>query len=174
MRKAALAAMGVMLAAWLTGCTSAAVTSGGGSSMDSARADAYDGPKARVVVSDFEDKMSSSGYYRADYGRGMKDMLATALFQSNRYILLERERMAAIEAERARRRPATKLEDADIVITAAITGFGSRRPPARSGRAGRSRPRIGSRHGRRCPRCCCRASSIRSRHRRAAMKSRAG
>ena len=123
MKRAALAAMGVILAAWLTGCTSAAVTSGGGSSMDSARADAYDGPKARVVVSDFEDKMSSSGYYRADYGRGMKDMLATALFQSNRYILLERERMAAVEAERARRKPATKIEDADLVITAAITGF---------------------------------------------------
>jgi len=91
--------------------------------MDSARADAYDGPKARVVVSDFEDKMSSSGHYRGEYGRGMKDMLATALFQSNRYILLERERMAAVEAERARRKPKTEIEDADIIITAAITGF---------------------------------------------------
>ncbi|MGH8221578.1 MAG: CsgG/HfaB family protein [Woeseiaceae bacterium] len=123
MRQASMWCTAVIAVAVLAGCTSAAVQSTGGPDMDSARAEAYDGPKARVVVAEFEDKMSSSGYYRAEYGRGMSDMLKTALFQSNRYILLERERMAAIEAERARRRPATKLEDADIVITAAITGF---------------------------------------------------
>lgn len=123
MKQAALAMTAAVAVVSLTACTSANVTSSGGPDMDSARAEAYDGPKARVVVSDFEDKMSSSGYYRAEYGRGMKDMLKTALFQSNRYILLERERMAAVEAERARRKPATKIEDADLVITAAITGF---------------------------------------------------
>ena len=132
MRTAGMAVMGVMLAAWLSGCTSSAVTSGGGPSMNSARADAYDGPKARIVVSDFEDKMSSSGYYRAEYGRGMSDMLKTALFQTNRYVLLEREKLQAVEAERARRKPAAKLEDADIVITAAITGF----DPGASGAGG--------------------------------------
>lgn len=112
-----------MLAGVLAGCTTARVQSTGGPDMDSARAEAYDGPKARVVVAQFEDKMSSSGHYRAEYGRGMADMLKTALFQSNRYILLERERMRAVEAERARRKSAIKLEDADLVITAAITGF---------------------------------------------------
>ena len=103
------------------------VTSGGGPDMDSARAEQYDGPKARLVVADFEDKMSSSGQYRGEYGRGMGDMLKTALFQTNRYVLLEREKIAAVEAERARRaqrgRPKVELEDADIVVTAAITGF---------------------------------------------------
>ena len=104
------------------------VTSPGGPDMDSARGEAYDGPKARIVVADFEDKMSSSGQYRSEYGRGMSDMLKTALFQTNRYILLEREKMAAVEAERARRTarkapPKVEIEDADIVVTAAITGF---------------------------------------------------
>jgi curli biogenesis system outer membrane secretion channel CsgG len=104
------------------------VTSPAGPDMDSARGEAYDGPKARIVVADFEDKMSSSGQYRSEYGRGMSDMLKTALFQTNRYVLLEREKMAAVEAERARRTarnaPAkVEIEDADIVVTAAITGF---------------------------------------------------
>jgi curli biogenesis system outer membrane secretion channel CsgG len=107
----------------LTACTSAAVTSSGGSDMESARADAYDGPKARIAIADFEDKMSSSGYYRGEYGRGMSDMLGTALFQTNRYIVLEREKLRAIEAERKRRGSKIKIEDADIMVTAAVTGF---------------------------------------------------
>ena len=132
MRTAGMAVATVVVAAWLGGCTSSAVTSGSGPGMDTARADAYDGPKARIVIADFEDKMSSSGHYRAEYGRGMSDMLKTALFQSGRYILLEREKLRAVEAERARRKPTTKLEDADIVITAAVTGF----DPGSSGMAG--------------------------------------
>lgn len=122
----------MLAAAWLGGCTSAAITSGSGPDMGSARADAYNGPKARIVVADFEDKMAGSHQYRAEYGRGMTDMMKTALFQSNRYILLEREKLRAVEAERARRKTAAKLEDADIVITAAVTGF----DPGQSGGAG--------------------------------------
>ena len=85
--------LALFAAAWLgLGMPAAAqVTSPGGPDMDSARAEAYDGPKARIVVADFEDKMSSQGQYRVEYGRGMSDMLKTALFQSNRYVLLERE-----------------------------------------------------------------------------------
>lgn len=107
----------------LTACASATVTSSGGSNMDAARADAYDGPKARIAIADFEDKMSSSGYYRGEYGRGMSDMLGTALFQTNRYIVLERDKLQAVEAERRRRGSTTKIEDADIMVTAAVTGF---------------------------------------------------
>ncbi len=107
----------------LSGCTTAGITSGSGSDMEAARAESYDGPKARIVIADFEDKMSSSGHYRAEYGRGMSDMLMTALFQTNRYIVLEREKLGAVEAERRRRNPKLKIEDADIMVTAAITGF---------------------------------------------------
>lgn len=123
-------AMFAALLLGLSGPAAAQVTSKEGPDMDSARAEAYDGPKARIVIADFEDKMSSQGQYRAEYGRGMSDMLKTALFQSNRYVLLEREKMAAVESERARRaartgaaQPRVQLEDADIVVTAAITGF---------------------------------------------------
>ena len=116
------------------------ITSPGGPDMDSARGEAYDGPKARIVVADFEDKMSTSGQYRAEYGRGMSDMLKTALFQTNRYVLLEREKLAAVEAERARRGarkapPKVEIEDADIVVTAAITGFDAESGGADIGRS---------------------------------------
>lgn len=107
----------------LTACTSASISSSGGGDMDSARAEAYDGPKARIAIADFEDKMSSSGHFRGEYGRGMSDMLATALFQTNRYVVLEREKIHAVEAERKRRGSKIKIEDADIMVTAAVTGF---------------------------------------------------
>src|SRR5437899_11413425 len=54
----------------------------GGPDIQSAQTEAYNGPKARIAVADFEDKMSSRGQYRIEYGRGLSDMLTTALFQT--------------------------------------------------------------------------------------------
>ncbi len=110
----------------LSGCltmTSSNVRDPGGPDMDAARAEAYDGPKARIAVIDFKDSTRNNRYWKASFGRGMKDMLVTALFKTNRFIVLERESIAAIEAERARfgRNPKQRLEDADIMITAAVT-----------------------------------------------------
>ncbi|HET6201894.1 MAG TPA: CsgG/HfaB family protein [Planctomycetota bacterium] len=115
------------------GCATAGVTSSGGTNMSNAQAEAYDGPKARIAVADFEDKMSSSGLYRAEYGRGMSDMLATALFQTNRYIVLEREKLSHVLSEqdlgasgRVRREaaaPIGEIEGAELLVTAAVTGF---------------------------------------------------
>lgn len=106
---------------------------GGGTDIQSIQAEAYNGPKARIAVKDFEDKMSSSGYYRAEYGRGMRDMLTTALFQTSRYIVLEREKLQGVVEELKHgtsdlfRKDATvplgELEGAELLITAAITGF---------------------------------------------------
>lgn len=105
----------------------------GGTDIQSAQAEAYNGPKARIAVADFEDKMSSQGQYRAEYGRGLSDMLTTALFQSNRYIVLEREKLAAVKGElqhgtsdlfrREATAPIGELEGAELLINAAITGF---------------------------------------------------
>jgi len=104
-----------------------------GPTIAGAQAEAYNGPKARIAVKDFEDKMSSTGHYRAEYGRGMRDMLTTALFQTNRYIVLEREKLGAVMDELKQgasdlfRKEATvplgELEGAELLITAAITGF---------------------------------------------------
>jgi len=123
--------MVLMLA--MTACATAQVTSTGGQNMASARSEAYNGPKARIAVSRFTDKMSTTGYYRAEYGRGMQDMLTTALFHSNRYIVLERETLTDVITEqdlgasgRFKKETAPQigeLEGADLLIVAAITGF---------------------------------------------------
>lgn len=120
----------------------------GGPDIQSAQAEKYDGPKARIAVKDFEDKMSSSGHYRAEYGRGMRDMLTTALFQTNRYIVLEREKLGAVMDELKQgasdlfRKEATvplgELEGAELLVTAAITGF----DPGASGGGGNIGGRI--------------------------------
>jgi curli biogenesis system outer membrane secretion channel CsgG len=111
----------------------AQVRPGQGPSMEQAQTERYDGPKARIAVADFEDKMSSSGQYRAEYGRGMADMLATALFNTNRYIVLERQKLTYVLAEqdlgasgRVKREtaaPIGELEGAELLVTAAVTGF---------------------------------------------------
>jgi curli biogenesis system outer membrane secretion channel CsgG len=101
--------------------------------MNAAQAEHYEGPKARIAVADFEDKMSSSGQYRAEYGRGMADMLATALFNSDRYIVLERQKLSYVIAEqdlgasgRMKRQtaaPIGELEGAELLVVGAVTGF---------------------------------------------------
>jgi curli biogenesis system outer membrane secretion channel CsgG len=111
----------------------AQVPPGQGPSLGQAQAERYDGPKARIAVADFEDKMSSSGQYRAEYGRGMADMLATALFNTNRYIVLERQKLTYVLAEqdlgasgrikRETAAPIGELEGAELLVTAAVTGF---------------------------------------------------
>lgn len=124
---ASVLVLGLIMGAW------ADLALAQGQDISSAQAERYDGPKARIAVADFEDKMSSAGYYRAEYGRGMSDMLATALFNTNRYIVLEREKLQAVIAEqnlgasgRVRREtaaPIGEIEGAELLITAAITGF---------------------------------------------------
>ena len=52
--------------------------------------EAYDGPKARIAVSRFTDK-TRTGWWSGAIGNGMADQLATTLFGTNRYILLERQ-----------------------------------------------------------------------------------
>lgn len=114
------------------------------------QAEAYDGPKARIAVADVEDKTSPAGraanlnmpglppgFFAAmmdsGVGRGMSDMLISALFNTNRYIILEREKIGNLLAEqdlgaagRVSRQTATpigEIEGAELLVTGALTGF---------------------------------------------------
>lgn len=125
----------------LWGCEmtpTAKVTSGeGGPSMDEARMEAYDGPKARIAVSQFTDKSAKGGHlhgwWNAQIGDGMRDMLATALFNTNRFIVLERQQIGEILAEqdfgasgRVKQETAAaigEIEGAELLVTGAITEF---------------------------------------------------
>ena len=121
----------------LVGCLtpppSARVQSSGGSDMGTARAESYHGPRAAIAVADFEDKTVGRGEYRPAYGRGMADMLVTSLFNTNRFIVLEREKLDAVIHEQdmgasGRFRqdtaaPIGELEGAQLLVVAAVTGF---------------------------------------------------
>ena len=76
----------------------AKVTSAGGPGMAEAQLEAYDGPKARIAVSRFTDK-TGKGWWTGAIGDGMSDMLATALFNTNRYIVLERQALQEVLEE---------------------------------------------------------------------------
>ena len=91
----------------------------------------YQGPKARIAVARFEMK-AAQGY--GEIGTGMSDMLVDALFQTNRFIVLERgeglsdikEELALSESgytEKGKAAEKGTMEGADILLTGAITAF---------------------------------------------------
>lgn len=141
---AALAAT-VMLAGCQTTGTETKVTSGQGSpSIQEAQAEAYDGPKARIAVAQFKDK-TGKGWWTGSIGNGMADQLTTALFNSNRYIVLERQTLDHVLREqdlgasgRIRRdtaAPIGQIEGAELLVVAAVTEF--------EGNAGGTRAGVG-------------------------------
>ncbi len=134
----------IVVLVWLVSCApTARVTSTGGPSIDEAQAEQYDGPKARIAVAEFTDKTAKGsgsggwlgmwGYSFKQIGDGMGDMLTTALFNSNRFIVLEREQLNAVMAEqdlaaagRIKRDTEAKTGEiygAELLITAAVTEF---------------------------------------------------
>lgn len=115
----------------LAACTSATVVSNssGGPTIRQAQVEPYNGPKKRIAISSFEDKATHSG----KLGRGVTDMLADSLFNTNRFIVLERERIKdvikeqdMIDSGRFRQEtvaPKGQLEGAELLIRGSITQF---------------------------------------------------
>jgi curli biogenesis system outer membrane secretion channel CsgG len=110
----------------------ATVTSPEGKSIEEAQQEAYDGPKARIAVSQFKDK-TGKGWWTGAIGDGMADMLATALFHTNRYIVLERQTVSDVLREQdlgaaGRIKKGTEaaigeIEGAELLVTGAVTEF---------------------------------------------------
>jgi curli biogenesis system outer membrane secretion channel CsgG len=110
----------------------ATVTSPDGKSIEEAQQEAYDGPKARIAVSQFKDK-TGKGWWTGAIGDGMADMLATALFHSNRFIVLERQTVGDVLREQdlataGRIKKGTEaqtgeIEGAELLVTGAVTEF---------------------------------------------------
>ena len=133
-RRTTLFLAGTLLAALGTACApiqpTAMVTSGGGPGIAEAQSVPYNGPKARITVSKFVDK-SAKGY-RA-IGDGMTDMLTTALFNTNRFIVLERGELGQVLREQdlatsGRIKKGTEavtgeIEGAELLVVGAITEF---------------------------------------------------
>lgn len=101
---------------------------------------AYSGPKARIVVADFEVKAAKAS---AEIGSGLKEMLLSSLVNSSRFSVVERQTLNAIRQEQgivltegqdAEGGPErSKIKAADLIITGAVTEF---EPQVSGGRAG--------------------------------------
>src|SRR5207247_2689193 len=134
----------------------ATVTSPDGKSIEEAQQEAYDGPKARIAVNRFTDK-TGKGWWTGAIGDGMADMMATALFHSNRYIVLERQTLGDVLKEqdlgaggrikKGTEAPIGEIEGAELLVTGAVTevegaqsgvggGIGGAAGPILAGRGG--------------------------------------
>lgn len=117
----------------------------------------YSGPRAKVAVAKFEWKVGGSGsttkigiggqtisYSRSEhsgYMTGLRDMLTTAMVQSKRFRVLERQNIDSLKQEMALSGSGYsdksgikkgKIKGADLLVMAAITGW----DPATSGGGG--------------------------------------
>jgi curli biogenesis system outer membrane secretion channel CsgG len=123
----------LLLGVFLTGCFGASATvvdSGGGQTVQQAQAAPYHGPQKRIAVSAFEFR---AGQGSGEIGEGMSDMLTSALFNSGRFIVLEREQLKDVTKEQdlansSRFRkdtaaPIGQLEGAELLIRGAVTQF---------------------------------------------------
>ena len=101
--------------------------------INAAQSEAYNGPKARIAVSRFTNKAHGSRWYNHQIGDGMADQLTTALVNTNRFIVLERQQLSDVMAEQdlgasGRIRgdtaaPIGQIEGAELLITGTITEF---------------------------------------------------
>jgi len=101
----------------------------------------YSGPKARIAVADFDVKAAKA---TGEIGSGLREMLVTALINSNRFSVVERQVLSALMQEQELSASGAaqtgaggpqrgKIKTADLIITAAVTEF---EPQASGGKAG--------------------------------------
>ncbi|MBW2095281.1 MAG: hypothetical protein JRI80_10360 [Deltaproteobacteria bacterium] len=109
----------------------------------------YNGPKAKVAVANFEWKVGGSGSTTtisgfggkaisishnqyAGYTTGLRDMLTTAMVQTKRYRVLERQNLASLQQEMALSKSGYTdksgikkggIKGADLLIMGAVTGW---------------------------------------------------
>lgn len=110
--------------------TTASVRGAGGNGLTTSRLEPYDGPRARLAVAAFEDRTKQGGNA---IGGGLATMLTTALVNSNRFIVLEREMLDEVIREqdlggsgRVRADSAAtvgEIEGAELLVVGAVTAF---------------------------------------------------
>ncbi|MFC1675158.1 CsgG/HfaB family protein [Candidatus Omnitrophota bacterium] len=100
----------------------------------------YSGPKARIAVADFDVKAAKA---TGQIGSGLREMLTTAMINSSRFSVVERQVLGAVmqeqellasgAAEQGSGPARGQIKTADLVITAAVTEF---EPSGSGGSAG--------------------------------------
>jgi curli biogenesis system outer membrane secretion channel CsgG len=132
----------------------ATVTSGGGPTVLEAQREGALGPKARIAVAQFKDK-TGKGWWTGAIGDGMADMLSTQLFNTNRFIVLERQTLGHVLAEqnlaasgrvtKETGAPIGQIEGAELLVVGAVTEFQPGTQGMRGGIGGAGIPGAASR-----------------------------
>ncbi|MDH5785720.1 MAG: CsgG/HfaB family protein [Chromatiales bacterium] len=127
----------------LSGCSGTAVRNGEGDSVATILAQPYDGPRHRIVIAPLRDHSSGEESIGEQLALlvdtdeppsagailgGIHELMTNALFNSGRFILLEREGLDAVLAEQQFNSPlddATQatLEGAEFLLLGAVTAF---------------------------------------------------
>ncbi len=120
----------------LAGCYGASATvvdTGPAPTVAQVQAAPYDGPQKRIAVSAFEFR---AGEGSSQIGDGMSDMLTNALFNTGKFIVLERERLDEVMEEQDRANsdrfkketaaPKGQLEGAELLIRGSVIQFESK------------------------------------------------
>jgi curli biogenesis system outer membrane secretion channel CsgG len=112
-----------------TGCSTSVSSRNSGTTIDRAQNEPVDGPKKRIAVMPFDVKVARGG----QIGSGMSHMLADALVNTNRFIVLERQHVKDVMAEqdfgrsgRVKKETAPavgEIEGAQLLIRGAVTTF---------------------------------------------------
>jgi len=120
---------GLIIAVVAVGCAPSVANRNSGATIDQAQQESVDGPKKRIAVMPFDVKVHKAG----SIGNGMSDMLADALVNTNRFIVLERQNAKDVMAEqdfgrsgRVKKETAPQigeLEGAQLLIRGAVTVF---------------------------------------------------
>lgn len=109
------------------------ITSRVGQTVEQAQTELANGPKKRVAIGRFENKTAIASQGQYNIGSGMSDMLTTALVNTGRFIVLERDQMNSVMNEQnfgatGRVRGATaarigEVEGAELLIFASVTDY---------------------------------------------------
>lgn len=116
----------------LSACTTTATvvsSANSGPTIAQAQAEPYNGVKQRIAVEPFEYRAADKG----GVSGGLRDMLTDSLFNTNKFIVVERDRLGAITAEqdlgetgRFKKEtvaPTGELEGAQLLIRGSVTQF---------------------------------------------------
>ncbi|PTU30751.1 CsgG/HfaB family protein [Stenotrophobium rhamnosiphilum] len=130
LKKTLVLTLGV-LASGCVGSSATVISSGGsGPTITQAQQEQYNGPKQRIAVTGFDFR---AGQGSRQIGDGMTDMLTDSLFNTGRFIVVERERLSDVTAEqdlsnsgrfkKETAAPIGQLEGAQLLVRGSITEF---------------------------------------------------
>lgn len=127
--------------------TTTRVTNEDGRNINEVAAEPYNGPQARIAVVRFGNKSADGmNWYNPQIGDGMADMLTTALVNTGRFIVLERQALDDVLGEqdlgasgRVKADTAAaigEIEGAEILVVANVTEFDANAGGTRGGGGG--------------------------------------